>query len=117
MSRRSPCDGSPASDWRWLRLAQGQSCPYLSERAPPDGQLKPVDGLLDYSNHSDLGKEESDGRDPSQLVAPHAHKSVVAALYASGLSQPSLPEYQLIRHSQAAASQVFGEARVVQSPF
>ena len=41
--------------------------------------MKPVDAPSVWSRPSDLDKKESDGRDPPQRVAPHAHRGVVGA--------------------------------------
>ena len=52
--------------------------PIPSDRIPPDANVKPVAAPLAWSICSDLDKKESDGRDPPQGVAPHAHRGVVA---------------------------------------
>ena len=41
--------------------------------------MKRVDAPSAWSSPSDLDKKESDGRDPPQGVAPHAHRDVVGA--------------------------------------
>ena len=51
----------------------GPSCPYPSDRSPSDATMKPVAVSSAWTRPSDLGKNESDGRDPPQGVAPHAH--------------------------------------------
>ena len=49
---------------------------------------------------SDPGKTESDGRDATQGVAPHAHRDVVGAHnYSGDLSQPCIHEHQFIEQS------------------
>ena len=46
---------------------------------PPDATMKRVGALSVWSSSSDLDKKESDGRDPPQGIAPHAHRGIVGA--------------------------------------
>ena len=79
-SPRPPCDGIPsASVWPSPIHTPGPTRPYPSDRPPPDAYMKPVDAPSAWSSLSDLDKKESDGRDPPQGVAPHAHRGVVGA--------------------------------------
>ena len=79
-SPRPPCDGTPsASVWPSPRQTPGPSCPYPSEIRPPDATMKRVGAPSAWFSHSDLDKKESDGRDPPQGVAPHAHEDVIGA--------------------------------------
>ena len=76
-SPRPPCDGIPsASIWPSPRQTP---CPYRSDRTPSDAIMKRVDAPSAWTSPSDLDKKESDGRDPPQGVAPHAHTGVVGA--------------------------------------
>ena len=73
--------GSSASTLRrysfGLRLAIAQADarparPYPSNRTPTDAKMKPVDIPSAWSSPTDLGKKESEGRDPPPRVAPLA---------------------------------------------
>ena len=87
-SPRPPCDGNPsASVWPSPRQTPCPPCPHLSDRTPqqphcyrtPDATIKPVDAPSAWSCPSDLDKKKSDGREPPQGVAPHAHRGVIGA--------------------------------------
>ena len=54
-------------------------CSGCPDRPPPDATMKRVDAPSAWPSPSDLDKKESDGRDPPQEVAPHAHRGVVDA--------------------------------------
>ena len=94
------CDGTrSASVWPSPRQTPGPSCPFPSDKTPPDATMKPGDAPSAWSSPSDLDRKKSDGRDPPQGVAPHAHRGVVGAPnYAGDFPHPSLPEYQVIGH-------------------
>ena len=68
-----------ASVWPLPRQTPGPPCPYPSDRTPPYATMKRVGAPSAWSSPSDLDKKESDGRDPPQGVAPHAHRGVVTA--------------------------------------
>ena len=64
-SPRPFCDGAPSSSvWPSPRQTPGPSCPYSLDRTPPDANMKSVDAPSAWSSPSDVGKKESDGRDP-----------------------------------------------------
>ena len=63
-----------------LAIAQADARPvksYPSDGTPPATTMKLADGPSAWLSHSDLGKKESDGRNPAQSVAPHAHRGVI----------------------------------------
>ena len=74
-----PLSFRQASVWPSPRQTPGPSCPYPSNRTPPEANMKCVDATSAWSIHSDFDKKESGGRDPPQGVAPHAHGGVVGA--------------------------------------
>ena len=57
-SPRPPCDStSPAFVWPSPRQTQGPSCPYPSDRNPPDATMKLVDAPSAWTSPSDLVKK------------------------------------------------------------
>ena len=62
-----------------IAQAEAKSCPYPSDRTPPDATMKHVGAPSAWSRPSDLDKKESDGRDSPQEVVPHAHRCLVCA--------------------------------------
>ena len=79
-SPRPHCDGTPsASVWPSHRQTPCPSCTHPSDRTPPDATMKRVGAPSAWTSPYDLDRKESDGRDPPQGVAPHAHRGVVGA--------------------------------------
>ena len=56
---RPTCDCTPsASAWPSPRQSPGPSCPYPSDRTPPDATMKRVDASLAWSSPSDLDNKK-----------------------------------------------------------
>ena len=86
-SRHRPGDAMPA-------------CTYTSDSTSPDATVQPADAMSARFSSLDFEKKKkSDGRDPPQAAAAGANNGGEhGANYADNVGQPSLPEYQVIRH-------------------